>query len=102
MVILRLSTENRMVTKGYPRGVYEWVEGEFGNWEGAIESLSHRIIESFKTASATVGFPVIQSLNVSMIQLLGSCRRDQNEDHEDENQGPRQLAQNFPGYVTHL
>lgn len=27
MVILRLDRKNRMVTKGYRRGVYEWVEG---------------------------------------------------------------------------
>lgn len=27
MVILRLNSQNRMVTKGYQEGVYEWVEG---------------------------------------------------------------------------
>jgi hypothetical protein len=30
-LIVRLDTQNRMVTKDYRRGVYKWVEGEYGN-----------------------------------------------------------------------
>jgi len=33
---------------------------------------------------------------------LSFCRRRHHEDHDDEHQRPGQLAQNFPGYVTHL
>ena len=33
---------------------------------------------------------------------LGFCRRYQHENHEDEHQGSRQFAQNFPSNVTHL
>ena len=30
MVILRLDSRNRMVTKGYRKGVYEWVKADWG------------------------------------------------------------------------
>jgi hypothetical protein len=31
MVILRLDCQIRMVTKGYRKGVYKWVEGKLSN-----------------------------------------------------------------------
>lgn len=43
MVIVRLGTQNRMVTKDYQTGVYEWVKEGFGigKMSRQIESLSH-------------------------------------------------------------
>lgn len=42
MVIVRLGTQNRMVTKDYHTGVYEWVKEGFGigKMSRQIESLS--------------------------------------------------------------
>lgn len=38
MVILRLDCHIRMVTKGYRKGVYKWVEEKLSNWViGLIE-----------------------------------------------------------------
>ena len=59
-LIVRLDTQNRMVTKDYRRGVYKWVEGAFRNRECtflAIESLSHRIIESMKIRDSLLLVP---------------------------------------------
>lgn len=32
-LIVRLARRNRMVTKGYRKGVYEWVKNSLGKWE---------------------------------------------------------------------
>jgi len=50
-----------MVTKDYLRGVYKWVEAEYGNGKGTfwIESLNHRTTESLKTTKSLFGaFPM--------------------------------------------
>lgn len=73
MVIVRLHTQNRMVTKDYPAGVYEWVDT---NPKGSLPEVERR----------------------GELRLGGS-HQHKNENHENERSG--KLTQNFPGYVAH-
>lgn len=50
MVIVRLDTQNRMVTKDYQTGVYEWVEEGFG-----IGKMSRQIESSSRFENGIIG-----------------------------------------------
>jgi len=81
-----------MVTKGYRRGVYEWVEKRLGNGRTNLGW-------NYLKAECSVLF---NDPTLSGFDRLGFCSRGHSQDHDDEDQRTGQLAQNFPGYVTHL
>jgi len=71
MVILRLASQNRMVTKGYRKGVYEWVG--CSRFDAHIPSGSSRAI--FRNASQARAAATNTNRRITSSKGLGSLRR---------------------------